>query len=98
MPSASRDLRDRRAISARLVGVHAGDRLVEQQQRRLGAQRAGELDALAVAVRKVADAQASSLAAQTDSSAMPSTIRVCSASSRRAPGSRRPAVTKPALE
>ena len=50
MPSASRSAHDRVGHALRLVGVHAGHRLVEQQQRRLGAQRAAELDALAVAV------------------------------------------------
>ena len=50
MPSASRDCTIERAISADLVDVHAGHRLVEQQQVRLGADRARHLDALAHAV------------------------------------------------
>ena len=54
MPSSSRTARSVAAIAGRLVGGHAGDRLVEQQQGRLGAQGAAELDALALAVGEVA--------------------------------------------
>ena len=55
MPSAVADLEDRLGHAVGLLGVHAGHRLVEQQQARLGAQGAGDLDPLLVAVGQHAD-------------------------------------------
>ena len=49
------DVEDEPAHVLFLLDVHAGHRLVEQQQRRLGGQRARELDALLQAVRQSAD-------------------------------------------
>ena len=50
MPSSARTSRIRSRHLLGLLGVHARDGLVEQQERGLAAERAPELDALAVAV------------------------------------------------
>ncbi len=49
------DVEDEAAHVLLLLDVHAGHRLVEQQQRRLGRERARELDALLQSVRQAAD-------------------------------------------
>ena len=53
-PSSVAQLADEVGQLAGLLGVHAGGRLVEQQQLRLGGQGAGDLEAALVAVRQVA--------------------------------------------
>ena len=55
MPERRPDLEDGLGHPVGLLGVHAGDRLVEQQQPRLGAQRPRHLDPLLVAVGEDAD-------------------------------------------
>ena len=51
--SSSPEALDERRHPRRLAGVHAGRRLVEQQQLGLAGQRAGQLEAALVAVRQV---------------------------------------------
>ena len=54
MPSSSRRLRMKSVSWAVSRGVHAGRRLVEQEQARLVGERAGDLEPALVAVRQVA--------------------------------------------
>ena len=53
-PRSSRILRTNAVNAARLLRVHAGGRLVEQQQLRLGRERPGDLEPALVAVGEVA--------------------------------------------
>ena len=55
MPNSVVDVEDEAAHVLLLLDVHAGHRLVEQQQRRLGGERARELDALLQAVGQPPD-------------------------------------------
>ena len=51
------DLQDRLGRATGLLGVHPGNRLIEQEQVWLGAERPGDLDALLIAVRQDTDRQ-----------------------------------------
>ena len=79
-----------------LVRVHAGRRLVEQQQVRLDAQGPGDLHPLLVAVRQAAGGDGRSLSPRPTKAAISLARARCRRSSRRAGGSRSAAARNPA--